>query len=87
MLCFRFLSFPLSSNKDRGLHIFPIRTEKSSWLCSVPVNEEKNDNKEKIITATKKGAAVLDQWLPDDIKTQYHVLQVVSLDYIHIRVC
>ncbi|XP_015868544.3 poly [ADP-ribose] polymerase 2 isoform X1 [Ziziphus jujuba] len=40
------------------------------------VNEEKNDNKEKIITATKKGAAVLDQWLPDDIKTQYHVLQV-----------
>lgn len=49
-------------------------------------NQEKNDNKEKIITATKKGAAVLDQWLPDDIKTQYHVLQVVSLDDSHIRV-
>lgn len=45
--------------------------------------EEGNDNKEeKITTATKKGSAVLDQWLPDDIKTQYHVLQIVSL-YIH----
>ncbi|KAL5561434.1 hypothetical protein UlMin_031181 [Ulmus minor] len=40
-------------------------------------NEEGNDNKkEEIITATKKGAAVLDQWLPDDIKIQYHVLQM-----------
>ena len=43
--------------------------------------EEKTDTKtEKIMTATKKGAAVLDQWLPDDIKTQYHVLQLVILD-------
>ncbi|KAG7014360.1 Poly [ADP-ribose] polymerase 2 [Cucurbita argyrosperma subsp. argyrosperma] len=32
--------------------------------------------KEKIVTATKKGSAVLDQWLPDHIKAQYHVLQV-----------
>ncbi|OVA12704.1 SAP domain [Macleaya cordata] len=31
--------------------------------------------KEKLVTATKKGAAVLDQWLPDHIKAQYHVLQ------------
>ncbi|KAI3414358.1 Poly [ADP-ribose] polymerase (PARP) [Psidium guajava] len=30
---------------------------------------------EKIITATKKGVAVLDQWLPDHIKANYHVLQ------------
>ncbi|XP_058200104.1 poly [ADP-ribose] polymerase 2 [Rhododendron vialii] len=30
---------------------------------------------EKIVTATKKGAAVLDQWLPDEIKAIYHVLQ------------
>lgn len=36
--------------------------------------------KEKMVTATKKGAAVLDQWLPDQIKTQYHVLQVASLN-------
>lgn len=33
---------------------------------------------EKIITATKKGAAVLDQWLPDHIKANYHVLQQAS---------
>ncbi|XP_030543276.1 poly [ADP-ribose] polymerase 2 isoform X2 [Rhodamnia argentea] len=30
---------------------------------------------EKLITATKKGVAVLDQWLPDHIKANYHVLQ------------
>ncbi|ESQ37899.1 hypothetical protein EUTSA_v10028509mg [Eutrema salsugineum] len=35
--------------------------------------EEKKE--EKIVTATKKGAAVLDQWIPDQIKSQYHVLQ------------
>lgn len=34
--------------------------------------------KEKIVTATKKGAAVLDQWLSDEIKAMYHVLQQVS---------
>ncbi|GAU43748.1 hypothetical protein TSUD_36420, partial [Trifolium subterraneum] len=34
----------------------------------------------KIVTATKKGAAVLDQWLPDHIKTQYHVLQLAKSD-------
>ena len=33
---------------------------------------------EKIVTATKKGAAVLDQWLPDYVKAQYHVLQLAS---------
>ncbi|XP_021805101.1 poly [ADP-ribose] polymerase 2 [Prunus avium] len=39
-------------------------------------NEEGNGSKEKIVTATKKGAAVLDQWLPDHIKAHYHVLQL-----------
>lgn len=50
-------------------------------LCSVVMlaNEEGNGCKEKIVTATKKGAAVLDQWLPDDIKAHYHVLQLASL--------
>ncbi|CAN6561532.1 unnamed protein product [Malus baccata var. baccata] len=43
-------------------------------LCKA--NEEGNGSKEKIVTATKKGAAVLDQWLPDDIKADYHVLQL-----------
>ncbi|KAK1354197.1 Poly [ADP-ribose] polymerase [Heracleum sosnowskyi] len=39
-------------------------------------NKHIDDNKkEKPVTATKKGAAVLDQWLSDEIKLQYHVLQ------------
>ncbi|KAL3531481.1 hypothetical protein ACH5RR_010803 [Cinchona calisaya] len=37
--------------------------------------EEEDKSKEKQITATQKGAAVLDQWLPDEIKSQYHVLE------------
>ncbi|KAG2588655.1 poly [ADP-ribose] polymerase 2-like [Panicum virgatum] len=32
--------------------------------------------KEKMVTATKKGAAVLDQHIPDHIKANYHVLQL-----------
>uniref|UniRef100_A0A0D9V0P4 Poly [ADP-ribose] polymerase n=1 Tax=Leersia perrieri TaxID=77586 RepID=A0A0D9V0P4_9ORYZ len=32
--------------------------------------------KEKIVTATRKGAAVMDQHIPDHIKMTYHVLQV-----------
>ncbi|CAL2281279.1 unnamed protein product [Prunus armeniaca] len=39
-------------------------------------NEDGNGSKEKIVTATKKGVAVLDQWLPDHIKAHYHVLQL-----------
>ncbi|CAJ2629108.1 unnamed protein product [Trifolium pratense] len=38
--------------------------------------EEKAIEEEKIVTATKKGSAVLDQWLPDHIKMQYHVLEL-----------
>ena len=34
---------------------------------------------EKLVTATKKGGAVLDQWLPDHIKANYHVMQQVIL--------
>ncbi|XP_051118900.1 poly [ADP-ribose] polymerase 2 [Andrographis paniculata] len=36
----------------------------------------KDEKQEKIVTATMKGSAVLDQWLPDHVKGQYHVLQV-----------
>ncbi|XP_021313014.1 poly [ADP-ribose] polymerase 2 isoform X1 [Sorghum bicolor] len=39
-------------------------------------DEEAEVKKEKIVTATKKGAAVLDQHIPDHIKVNYHVLQV-----------
>lgn len=49
-------------------------------------NEEGNDSKEKMVTATKKGSAVLDQWLPDHIKTHYHVLQLVSYLVLNIGV-
>lgn len=34
---------------------------------------------EKLVTATKKGSAVLDQWLPDHIKNHYHVLETVPI--------
>uniref|UniRef100_A0A453SNG4 Poly [ADP-ribose] polymerase n=1 Tax=Aegilops tauschii subsp. strangulata TaxID=200361 RepID=A0A453SNG4_AEGTS len=37
---------------------------------------EEEVKKEKIVKATKKGAAVLDEHIPDDIKMTYHVLQV-----------
>lgn len=33
---------------------------------------------EKLVRTTKKGAAVLDQYLSDDIKERQHVLQQVS---------
>ncbi|KAJ0980645.1 hypothetical protein J5N97_008900 [Dioscorea zingiberensis] len=33
------------------------------------------DSKEKLVTATKKGGAVLDQWLSDSVKSSFHVLQ------------
>uniref|UniRef100_A0A8N4F3H0 Poly [ADP-ribose] polymerase n=1 Tax=Elaeis guineensis var. tenera TaxID=51953 RepID=A0A8N4F3H0_ELAGV len=36
--------------------------------------EIEGSKKEKLITATKKGRAVLDQHLPDHIKSNYHVL-------------
>ncbi|KAJ8749589.1 hypothetical protein K2173_026238 [Erythroxylum novogranatense] len=46
-------------------------------LIAVQDKEEKKEVKEeKIVTATKKGSVVLDQYLPDQIKTEYHVLQL-----------
>ncbi|KAM6540933.1 hypothetical protein CsatB_005380 [Cannabis sativa] len=70
----------------RGISATGSKKELLTRLCDdsekdssgVPQAEKEGDNskKEKIMTATKKGAAVLDQWLPDNIKTQYHVLQV-----------
>ncbi|XP_047308044.1 poly [ADP-ribose] polymerase 2-like [Impatiens glandulifera] len=37
--------------------------------------EVTNFKEEKLVTATKKGAAVLDQCLPDDVQAQFHVLE------------
>lgn len=49
-------------------------------VATMAADEAKScEEKEKIVTATKKGAAVLDQWLPDYVKAQYHVLQMASL--------
>uniref|UniRef100_UPI0005C83067 poly [ADP-ribose] polymerase 2 n=1 Tax=Fragaria vesca subsp. vesca TaxID=101020 RepID=UPI0005C83067 len=48
----------------------------SDDIAATKAKEEGNDSKEKMVTATKKGSAVLDQWLPDHIKTHYHVLQL-----------
>lgn len=49
-------------------------------MLSAKSNQEENEcKKEKIVTVTKKGAAVLDKWLPDHIKAHYHVLQLASL--------
>lgn len=50
-----------------------------SFEVSLMDAEEEAIEVEKIVTATKKGAAVLDQWLPDHIKMQYHVLELASL--------
>lgn len=41
--------------------------------------EKDSGKEEKIVTATKKGAAVLDQGIPDHTKAHYHVLQQASL--------
>ncbi|XP_023744602.1 poly [ADP-ribose] polymerase 2 [Lactuca sativa] len=39
------------------------------------VEEIEERKKEKLVTATKKGSAVLDQYISDQVKSQYHVLQ------------
>ena len=38
----------------------------------------KYEKEKKIVTVTKKGRAVLDEHLPDDVKSRYHVLGKVS---------
>lgn len=48
---------------------------------NVSVKDEVKE--EKIVKTVKKGSAVMDKCLPDHIKAQYHVLQVVS----HLREC
>ncbi|KAJ6680147.1 DNA LIGASE [Salix purpurea] len=45
-------------------------------LQPIEEQEQGEKEKEKIVTATKKGSAVLDQFLSDQIKSEYHVLQI-----------
>ncbi|XP_015083642.1 poly [ADP-ribose] polymerase 2-like [Solanum pennellii] len=70
---------------SRGISSTGSKKELVERLCAA-ADSHKNDSKddlgvgdegeiEKLVTATKKGAAVLDQYLSDDIKERYHVLQ------------
>ncbi|MBA0831950.1 hypothetical protein Goarm_016375, partial [Gossypium armourianum] len=67
----------------RGLSTVGTKKELLERLCEdadknpLPVKEEEEEEKEsskeeKIVTATKKGVAVLDQGIPDEIKAHYH---------------
>uniref|UniRef100_A0A0E0JI87 Poly [ADP-ribose] polymerase n=1 Tax=Oryza punctata TaxID=4537 RepID=A0A0E0JI87_ORYPU len=58
--------------RRRSVHMVELEKKRRHWL-ELELTESK---KEKIVKATKKGAAVLDQYIPDHIKTAYHVLQV-----------
>ncbi|XP_014512608.1 poly [ADP-ribose] polymerase 2 [Vigna radiata var. radiata] len=48
----------------------------SNHSQEIEVAEEAKEEAVKIVTATKKGVAVLDQYLPDSVKTHYHVLRL-----------
>ncbi|XP_057963916.1 poly [ADP-ribose] polymerase 2 [Malania oleifera] len=71
----------------RGISANGSKKELLQRLCDAPekdsedTHEVEEEKMEKVVTATKKGAAVLDQWLPDHMKAQYHVLQ--HLDEIY----
>ena len=47
-------------------------------LLVAPEIKEEEDKKQKLVTATKKGSAVLDEYISDQVKSQYHVLQKVK---------
>ncbi|CAM0881176.1 unnamed protein product [Alopecurus aequalis] len=68
----RLLSAPANSAalSDGGVQ----EKKKVAKECVGEVEEEVK--KEKMVTATKKGAAVLDERIPGHIKVAYHVLQV-----------
>ncbi|XP_049378449.1 poly [ADP-ribose] polymerase 2 isoform X8 [Solanum stenotomum] len=70
---------------SRGISSTGSKKELVQRLCAA-ADSQKNDSKddlgvgdegetEKLVTATRKGAAVLDQYLSDDIKERHHVLQ------------
>ncbi|XP_055820812.1 poly [ADP-ribose] polymerase 2 isoform X1 [Solanum dulcamara] len=67
---------------SRGISSTGSKKELVERLCAAADSHSKDnlgvgdeDETEKLVTATKKGAAVLDQYLSDDIKERYHVLQ------------
>lgn len=67
---------------SRGISSNGSKKELVERLCAAADSQSKDDlgvgdegETEKLVTATKKGAAILDQYLSDDIKERYHVLQ------------
>lgn len=58
----------------RGLATTGTKKELLERLC----NDEDDKNGFEEEKSTKKGAAVLDQWIPDHVKSEYHVLQRAS---------
>ncbi|XP_073144779.1 poly [ADP-ribose] polymerase 2 isoform X2 [Henckelia pumila] len=68
--------------ESRGLSSTGTKKQLLQRLCAdhpIPTHNDlaPEESKEtKMVTAVKKGSAVLDQWLPDHIKAQFHVLQV-----------
>ncbi|XP_013617431.1 PREDICTED: uncharacterized protein LOC106323932 [Brassica oleracea var. oleracea] len=57
----------------RGLATTGTKKELLERLCNDEAQDDKNGLEEE--KSTKKGAAVLDQWIPDHVKSEYHVLQ------------
>lgn len=57
----------------RGLATTGTKKEVLGRLCNDEAQDDKNCLQEE--KSTKKGAAVLDQWIPDHVKSEYHVLQ------------
>ncbi|WVY95859.1 hypothetical protein V8G54_028010 [Vigna mungo] len=52
------------------------QNQDSNHSQEIEVVEEAKEEAVKTVTATKKGVAVLDQYLPDSVKTHYHVLRL-----------
>ncbi|XP_044492193.1 poly [ADP-ribose] polymerase 2 isoform X2 [Mangifera indica] len=67
---------PKTGTKKELLQRICKYVEENGYKDTLQVKEEIDDSsEEKILKATKKGGAVLDQWLPDHVKTHYHVFQ------------
>ncbi|XP_010522796.1 PREDICTED: poly [ADP-ribose] polymerase 2 [Tarenaya hassleriana] len=66
----------LCDDANNGLNSSGKSDDASAKVGDKDKDAKEEAEEEKIVTATKKGAAVLDQWLPDHIKSQYHVLQL-----------
>uniref|UniRef100_A0A2N9EGW1 Poly [ADP-ribose] polymerase n=1 Tax=Fagus sylvatica TaxID=28930 RepID=A0A2N9EGW1_FAGSY len=63
----------ISDHQDyKGYDLVTVGNGQSLPILHIADEEESESKEEKIVTATKKGSAVLDQCLPDHIKAHYH---------------